>query len=135
MKNIKTFEQFTNLDVSVDRIDEGLFGNNNKAIAAFVEDMTSGKFEKTDKLKKALAKYQSHAKRQMSGITKRMIGNVRPLADYLNTKGDAPENLEELVAMAVLGDDKVGKDDKGIWKAQTKISSHGTGGAGAAKWN
>jgi hypothetical protein len=151
MKHLKTFENF-----SINE-EEALFGlvqtnkEANAKISAYVQDITSGKFEKIEDLKKSLKKYVDGKPAQGIGSAMgQWMGYVSNVNDFLKApkkpEGQledafgkmrpAAEVLEEEIARVVIKDRLVSKNN-GKWDVESKGRSFGStqhsfgGGAGA----
>jgi hypothetical protein len=140
MKHLKKFENF-----SINEEEEALFGlvqtnkEANSKISEYTQDILSGKFEKTEDLKKSMKKYVDA--KPVQGLGSSMgqwmgyISNVNDLLkapkkpegqleDAFGKMKPATEVIEEEIARIVLKDRLVAKND-GKWNVESKGRSFG----------
>jgi hypothetical protein len=116
MKHLKTFENFSSINEE-ELI--SIFGNAQKKIKDYTDDVLSGKFEMSEKLKKDIKKYISEKpdsglgsamsswKSYIRNISKAIESSTKPqgqLQDVFGKKRDADEVIEEEIARVVLKD-------------------------------
>lgn len=142
MKNIKTFEQFNSDNLEL--IEEGLFDGKSKKVKEYLEDITSGKFEKIEEIKKVYNYYFSDKVKYFNSVEKKNVNTaLSGLKAVIENHKSAkiPENLEEQIAIIIYKPQGVCfnktkgimlKNDKGSWKEANAPADMGNLASGGA---
>ena len=137
MKYIKTFENF-----AINEEEElfGMFGDKQKKISEYTQDVLSGEFKMIDDLKKDIQRYikskpegglgsaMGQCMSYISNINDVVKSGSKPegqLEDVFGKKKSASEVIEEEIARVILKDRLVTKKD-GKWEVQSEGRKFGS---------